>query len=42
MTDQQIRDRIAAHTAGAMLGMSVVVCGMAWPLLVASKPWWTR
>lgn len=42
MTDSEIRDRVFAHTAGALLGMSVVVWGMAWPLILASKPWWLK
>ncbi len=42
MTDAELRSRIATHAAGAMLGMSVVVWWMAWPMVVASGPWWVR
>lgn len=42
MTDAEIRNRIFTHTTGALLGMSVVVWWMAWPMIVAQQPWWTR
>lgn len=40
MTDTEVKDRVFAHAVGAMLGMSIVVWSLAWPLLVASRPWW--
>jgi hypothetical protein len=42
MTDQETRNRVFAHTTGALLGMSVVVWWLAIPMIVASVAWWAR